>query len=391
MGKSSRSTQIQNSIPFNWTGRLYLWGMSVSYENSQLILNTSHPTQGSVSWRSPSNLALIKYWGKHGRQMPRNPSVSITLDNAYTETTLNYKRRAGVTGQQISLKLVFDGRVEPEFTARMAKFLGSLLPIYPFLGQLDLEIDTFNSFPHSSGIASSASAMSAMALCIVSLERHFFGQADLDEGAFLQKASYIARLGSGSACRSVYPVMAAWGQHGDIEGSSDEYAVPLAEMVHEHFRQMGNAILIVNSGTKAVSSSAGHELMEQHPYAGVRYAQARQRMGQIIPVLQQGDWDGFVQLVEDEALTLHALMMASRPSYILMQPNSLELIQRIRNYRKESGIPICFSLDAGPNLHVLYPQSEKDKVRFFLEEQAFPLCERGEWIDDRVGQGPVEI
>jgi diphosphomevalonate decarboxylase len=323
--------------------------------------------------------------------MPRNPSVSITLDNAYTETTLNYKRRAGVTGQQISLKLVFDGRVEPEFTARMAKFLGSLLPIYPFLGQLDLEIDTFNSFPHSSGIASSASAMSAMALCIVSLERHFFGQADLDEGAFLQKASYIARLGSGSACRSVYPVMAAWGQHGDIEGSSDEYAVPLAEMVHEHFRQMGNAILIVNSGAKAVSSTAGHELMEQHPYAGVRYAQARQRMGQIIPVLQQGDWDGFVQLVEDEALTLHALMMASRPSYILMQPNSLELIQRIRNYRKESGIPICFSLDAGPNLHVLYPQSEKDKVRFFLEEQAFPLCERGEWIDDRVGQGPVEI
>lgn len=363
--------------------------MTLDYRNSHLLLDTSSVLEGSVTWRSPSNLALIKYWGKHGQQLPRNPSISITLQEAYTHTRLSFRRREGVPSSAISLHLQFNGHPEPAFAERMSRFLETLTEIFPFLRQLELDLDTLNSFPHSSGIASSASAMSALALCLCTLEQKFFGTLE-NRDNFLRKASYIARLGSGSACRSVYPVIAAWGRHGSLDGSSDEYAIPAAHLAHPSFHTLRNTILIVSSKSKAVSSSAGHMLMDQHPYASVRYAQAAQRLGQLLPVLRQGDWETFGQIVEDEALTLHALMMASRPSFVLMQPQSLSLMERIRQFRKETGHPVCFSLDAGPNLHVLYPEAASAPVEAFLREQCLPLCEQGAFIADRAGQGPAE-
>lgn len=364
--------------------------MEINYVDPRLLLDSGALTPGQVVWRSPSNLALIKYWGKHGRQLPRNASISITLQEAYTETTLAWRRREGQVCDSVSLSLDFDGQPAPDFEARLKKYLDSLLPIFPFLKQVDLEVSSFNSFPHSSGIASSASAMSALSLCLCSMEQKFFGTLEADED-FLRKASFVARLGSGSACRSVYPYMAAWGRHGDIEGSSDEYAVPAYERLHSSFRTMRNAILIVSRGRKSVSSSEGHALMEEHPYAQVRYKQAQNRLSQLMPTLSTGDWETFGQIVEEEALTLHALMMASRPPYILMHPNSLALIRRIQRFREETTSAICFSLDAGPNLHVLYPESEADSVERFIREECLPLCEEGEWIEDSIGEGPEQL
>ncbi|MBK7345058.1 MAG: diphosphomevalonate decarboxylase [Saprospiraceae bacterium] len=364
--------------------------MIADYINPRLILDTSDHPQGSVTWRSPSNLAIIKYWGKYGRQLPRNPSISMTLQAAHTTTTMHYRRRQMTASDGISLELFFAGQPAPAFAERIQRYLVSITDIYPFLRQLHLTIHTDNSFPHSSGIASSASAMSALALCLCSLERHFFDTLP-EKGDFLSKASYLARLASGSASRSVYPFMAAWGRHGDVPGSSDEYAVPFGDQIHAGFQTMRNAILIVSSGTKSVSSSAGHELMDTHPYAANRYAQASQRMSQLIPVLQQGDWATFGQIAENEALTLHALMMASNPSYLLMKPASLELIEKIRSFRADTGLSVYFSLDAGPNLHVLYPDHEAEKVEEFLLAECVPVCEAGNWIPDRCGAGPEEI
>ncbi len=364
--------------------------MSLDYTNQKFVLDTSDHPQGSVTWRSPSNLAIVKYWGKHGRQLPRNPSISLTLDTAHTTTTLHYQRREQVSSDGISLDLMFEGVPAPAFAERIRRYLESIGNIYPFLRQLHLTIHSENSFPHSSGIASSASSMSALALCLCSLERHFFDSL-ADEQEFLTKASYLARLASGSAARSVYPFMSAWGRHGDISGSSDEFAVPYTDALHPSFKTMRNAILIVSSGTKAVSSSAGHQLMETHPYAATRYIQAGQRMSQLLPALQHGDWDLFGQITENEALTLHALMMASNPSYLLMKPQSLQLIDAIRSFRADTGLPVYFSLDAGPNLHVLYPDEHADKIESFLEAECIPVCENGVWIADKAGEGPKEI
>jgi diphosphomevalonate decarboxylase len=361
----------------------------LDYRDSKLIVESGILEPGHVYWRSPSNLAIIKYWGKFGNQMPQNPSISFTLANCFTETALEYKAKE-TPSQEIELEMFFNGEPNEQFQAKTIAFLNSVADIFPFLRQLKMRIQTVNSFPHSAGIASSASGMSALALCLCTLEDRFFGTLS-DSNAFDQKSSYIARLGSGSACRSIYPVMSLWGEYGDVVGSSNEYGIPMEHAVHDIFKGYHNAIMIASRAEKAVSSRAGHALMEGNPYAAPRYQQAKQRMSRLLDILKAGDADAFGVIAEEEALTLHALMMASSPSYTLMRPNTLAMIEAIRRYRTETKHPVYFSLDAGPNIHLLYPDAVKEEVQLLIDEQLVPLCENGIWIKDWVGEGPEEV
>ncbi|MEM8525420.1 MAG: diphosphomevalonate decarboxylase [Bacteroidota bacterium] len=362
----------------------------LDYKNPKLLIDRAKVEADKVAWRSPSNLALIKYWGKHGVQLPRNPSISITLENAFTETLVEYAPKSTTSmDEEIALEFLFAGEPNEEFGNKVQQFLKSITPIFPFLKQLELKIHSDNSFPHSSGIASSASSMSALALCLCTLEDNLFGTLSEDD-AFVQKASYIARLGSGSACRSIFSPMAIWGQTSGIESSSDEYAIPF-EQTHEAFKGFHDDILIVSSGEKSVSSRAGHALMEDNAYAEPRYQQARHRMQRLLEALKDGDLNTFGQIAENEALTLHALMMTSHPSYILMQPNSLEIINKIRAFRADTNHPVFFSLDAGPNVHLLYPENIIHEVRPFVDQELAPLCEEGTYLPDWIGEGPEEL
>jgi diphosphomevalonate decarboxylase len=337
-------------------------------------------------WRSPSNIALVKYWGKHGNQLPANPSISFTLHNAYTETQI-VAHPTSIRGG-LSIDFLFDGEPNEAFANKIRQFLATIVSYFPFLHQYHLQIDSRNSFPHSAGIASSASSMSALALCLCSLEQQFNGQEEQNE-AFFRKASIIARLGSGSAARSVFPAAAVWGRHIDLPNSSDEYAVPFA--MHPIFHTYQDAILIVNRSEKAVSSRVGHQLMNTHPYAAVRYQQANEHFRQLIDILQNGDVEAFVPIVENEALTLHGLMMNSSPSFILLHPNTLHIIQKIRQFRQETQLPICFTLDAGPNVHILYPDAYSYRIVPFIETALLPYCEHRYWIADRVGKGATQL
>ncbi|MEM9920585.1 MAG: diphosphomevalonate decarboxylase [Bacteroidota bacterium] len=360
----------------------------LDYTNPKLIVERSQVVPGRVQWRSPSNLAIIKYWGKHGRQLPKNPSISFTLDAAHTDTILSYEAKESGMGN-VDVSLYFNNIPNEAFQQKVQLFLESIIDIFPFLKQLRLKINTSNSFPHSAGIASSASGMSALALCLCSLEQALFEDTLSDED-FFQKASYIARLGSGSACRSIYPGMAIWGENTVFEASSDLYAVPF-EDTHALFKDFHDDILIVHKGEKSVSSRAGHALMDGNIYADNRYAQARQRFRSLLSVLRSGDLEVFGQIAENEALTLHALMMTSHPSYILMHPNSLKLIEMVRAYRAETKNPLYFSLDAGPNLHLLYPDNVRADVQEFIKAELLRHCYNGEYISDMVGPGPSKL
>lgn len=359
------------------------------FDNPALLLDASATPSGTINWKSPSNLAIVKYWGKYGIQFPRNPSISFTLENAFTQTILSYAPKTD-QGDGISLDFTFHGEENEAFRTKMVQFLESIRPIFPFLNQLHLTVKSGNSFPHSAGIASSASSMSALALCLCTLEDELF-QTLQEDALFDQKASYVARLGSGSACRSIYGGMAAWGETTAIPGSSNEYAVPFETEMHEIYKNFHDDILIASQGEKSVSSRAGHALMEGNSYAAPRYQQANDRMQRLVKVLKNGDVEAFGEIAENEALTLHALMMTSNPSYILMRPNSLKMIELIRTYRVETKHPIYFSLDAGPNLHVLYPETVIHEVRPFIEEKLVPLCEDNMWISDWVGEGPEQL
>jgi len=358
---------------------------------SRLILDSSNPPEpGHILWRSPSNIALIKYWGKHGVQLPRNPSLSLTLASSCTDTQLEYEIREGADDGQIDLSFFFHEQENETFRAKVLDYLTGLLPSMPFLKQLKLTVQTGNSFPHSAGIASSASGMSALALCLCSLEDRFFGTLQ-DPAAFDQKASTLARLGSGSACRSIFPYAALWGSTTQVPGSSDEFAVPMENHIHETFKDFHDDILIVSREEKAVSSRVGHALMEGNPYAEARYAQARARLQNLLDTMRTGDLPEFGKIVEDEALTLHALMMCSNPSYTLLRPDSLAIIEKVRQYRADTGHQVYFTLDAGPNVHLLYPGDLVVDVRKFIDDHLVEHCEGGFVQQDWVGEGPEEM
>jgi diphosphomevalonate decarboxylase len=342
---------------------------------------------GSVTWRSPSNIALVKYWGKRSGQIPENPSVSITLEKSFTETTVKYfpvKKNSGTLR-----KFTFEGKEKKPFRGRLVSYLKEITGLYPFLKNYDLFIESSNSFPHSAGIASSASAMSALALCLTSMEKVILdSQNDADN--FFRKASYAARIGSGSAARSVFPGFVLWGYVPEILNSANEWAVPL-EDVNEIFRDMGNAILLVDDTPKDVSSSTGHVLMQANPWAPVRYGQAVENTIGLMEAISSGDMDEFTRIVESEAMTLHALMMSSGRGYFLLKPGTIEIIERVRKFRRETDIPLAFTLDAGPNVHIIYPRAYHERISSFIESQLIRFCKTGKWIDDTCGRGPVEI
>lgn len=340
--------------------------------------------EGKITWKAPSNIALVKYWGKKENQIPANPSVSFTLNSCRTTTTLTYVRKEHPS-QEFDFQLYFEDARKGTFEPKMRQFFERVEKYLPFLKNYRFTIETSNSFPHSSGIASSASGMSAMALCLMSLEREL--DPDMTAAYFNQKASFLARLGSGSACRSIEGELVVWGTHKEIPGSSDLFGVKYPHPVHENFRDFQDTILLVDKGEKQISSTLGHELMKGHPFAETRFTQAHENLGKLKHIFHEGDLSEFIKVVESEALTLHAMMMTSQPYFLLMKPNTLSIIHKVFAFRQETGLHLCFTLDAGANVHLLYPRNEKEEIMEFIKSELLQYCQNGQYIDDSVGQG----
>lgn len=343
-------------------------------------------TQGKISWQSPSNIALIKYWGKHGMQLPKNPSISFTLENCHTKTTLFYEKKST---PGFDFEVFLDGKRELGFEPKIRAFFQRINEYLPFLEHFKFRIETSNSFPHSSGIASSASGMSALSLCLMDMEKQLAPK--MADSFFLEKASFLSRLGSGSACRSIEGPLIVWGAHKAIENSSDLIGTKYPYDVHPVFSDFQDVILLVDTGEKQISSTVGHNLMHQHPYAEQRFQQANENLSKMIAILNSGNLDDFVQLVEREALALHAMMLMSDPYFILMKPNTLEIIHRIWSFRKETKSHICFTLDAGANVHVLFPHHEKELAMDFIQTDLAKFCKDGAFISDRTGLGAKAV
>ncbi len=356
-------------------------------EDFLFTTSSNQPESGSFQWSAPSNIALVKYWGKKENQIPANPSVSFTLNNCKTITQLDFTKKEN--DGTFSFDLFFEGKPKEDFKPKIQKFFERIAYYCPYLTAYHFRIDTKNTFPHSSGIASSASGMAALAMTIMSLEKAI--SPDIKEDYFHQKASFLARLGSGSACRSIKGGVVVWGNHNDINGSSDLFGVEFPSAIHQNFKNYQDTILLVDKGEKQVSSTVGHDLMHNHPFAEQRFAQAHRNLSAIKTVLVNGNLDEFIKIVESEALTLHAMMMTSLPYFILMKPNTLEIINRIWKFRNDIKIPVCFTLDAGANVHVLYPENVRETVLQFITTELVGYCQNGTYICDTIGTGAIQI
>ncbi len=344
--------------------------------------------KGSFTWQSPSNIALVKYWGKSDPQIPKNTSISFTLNNCHTTTTLEFSKKE-IQNKNFSIQVIFEGLINDDFKPKILKFFERIEIYLPFITEYDFVIKTKNSFPHSSGIASSASGLSALALCLMSIEKQL--NPNISKEYFNQKASFLSRLGSGSAARSIVGELVVWGEHKEIDNSSNLYGIKFPYTTHSNFKNYQDTILLVDKGEKQVSSSIGHNLMHKHPFAQQRFNQANENITKLTQILQNGDLKAFINLVESEALTLHAMMMTSNPYFILMKPNTLKIIENIWAYRKENDSNICFTLDAGANVHILFPEREKGKVNTFITNQLLDFCQNNQYICDEVGTGARQL
>jgi len=341
---------------------------------------------GFSSWESPSNIALIKYWGKFDEQLPKNPSISFTLSNCKTITKIKYRPKKENEDQDFSF--LFNGTEMKSFHEKISQFIKRISQYISAVNYHFFDIESHNTFPHSSGIASSASAMSSLALCFMEIEKKI--DSKISKAYFLKKASFLARLGSGSASRSIEGPIVYWGDSQAYKNSSSLYGVALKD-ISPIFKTYRDTILIIDGNEKKVSSSKGHQLMNSNPYAENRFNQANKNMKILQEILKKGDLKGFIEIVELEALSLHAMMMTSSPSFILLHPNTLFVINEVYEYRKNTSIPICFTLDAGANIHLLYPNQYFKKVQLFISERLLKYCHLKQFINDSIGLGSKKI
>ncbi|MBM7421267.1 MULTISPECIES: diphosphomevalonate/mevalonate 3,5-bisphosphate decarboxylase family protein [Chryseobacterium] len=331
----------------------------------------------TVSESCPSNIALIKYWGKYKDQIPANPSISFTLNHCKTNTEMEF-----LANETFSVQTFLSGNEEMKFAEKIEKYFKNIEQYLPWILKGKYIIRTENTFPHSSGIASSASGFGAIAKCLMKLDESFSGKNSDEES--LTKASFLARLGSGSACRSLYNGLVVWGESDEVEGSSDLFAVqyPNSE-VHDIFKDFNDWVLLIHEGVKSVSSTVGHGLMNTNPYAERRFQEARENFIPMKEILKSGDMQSFIKLVEHEALTLHAMMMMSDPAFILMKTGTLEVINKIWDFRRETNLPLFFTLDAGANVHLLFPNDgSEDKIKTFIEAELLQHTQKNGVVKD---------
>ena len=334
------------------------------------------PVEFVSSWTAPSNIAFVKYWGKKGHQLPANPSLSMSLKECTTTTKTTFS-----PAEKLSVQLSLAGKPQAKFALKIEQYLESLQSELPFLSQLAVTIETTNTFPHGAGIASSASGLSAFALTLTDYLRQ---QVPTLEGPeFFKVASFLSRLASGSACRSVYGGFASWGES-ELDLSNDLYATPLT--VHRELVTLYDTVLVVSGQEKSVSSSAGHGRMNEHFFAQGRFAQAKHHFTLCAQALKTGEMEEVGRILEAEALSLHAMMLTSPEAFTLFKPNTIAAIEAIWAFRKETKLPLYFTLDAGPNLHLIYPEADRNKIFTFITHELKPMGEI--IIDDRTGQGP---
>ena len=350
--------------------------------NIQALKVQSVLQEYTCGFSAPSNIALVKYWGKYPVQLPANPSISFTLNNCKTESFVSIVK-SEATLKDFKIDVYVDGTANESFKPKILSFFERIEPYLNFLKEYSFKIETSNTFPHSSGIASSASGFAALAACLVQIElRLAENQGELN----WNKVSFLARLGSGSAARSTKGPLMVWGNHDHVDQSSDDIAIKY-EQIHPVFKDYQDIILLVDKGQKKVSSTVGHGLMNDHPYAKARFQQANDNLSKLLKVLQDGDLDNFIKITENEALSLHAMMMSSNPYFILMKPNTLKIIEQVWDFRAETGIPLSFTLDAGANVHLLFPNTHITKVLAFINTTLVDFCENEQYICDCIGSG----
>lgn len=299
---------------------------------------------------APSNIALCKYWGKRQKELnlPINSSLSISLDHLGTRTKLSLS----TTGLD---QILLNGESVDMATPFAVKII-AFLNLFRREQSLPLLIETHNNIPTAAGLASSASGFAALTLAI----NRFFN-LKLSDG----QLSAFARIGSGSASRSIFTGFVQWNK-GEQEDGMDSHAYQL----DHQWPELRVGLVKVSTGPKAVDSRSGMgrtietaTLYESWP------KQAENDLERMHRALDAGSFEGLGEIAEHNAMSMHATMIASWPPLLYWQPESVAAMQKVWALRQD-GVPVYLTMDAGPNLKLLFQQESETDI-----QQTFPDME----------------
>ena len=320
---------------------------------SRLLLSNTQPVlREQYTSFAPVNIALCKYWGKRNNQLnlPVNDSLSISLGEQGTHTTVTAV--ADATGDTVTLN---NQPVDPatEFYLRVTKHIDLFRCAF---GSQHFNITTSNSIPTAAGLASSASGFAALTKALVGIY-----SLNLSE----KKISILARLGSGSACRSIFNGFVHWHKGHHAEGH-DSFATPLSYL----WPELRIGIIKVSSGTKTVSSREGMlgTVNTSHLYPAWKH-QAANDMKVLLQAIEKKDFNLLGSTSEHNAMTMHATMLSSWPPLLYWSSETLKTVQYIWRLRQE-GLNIYMTMDAGPNIKVLFEQKNEEDVKQNLKNMS---------------------
>ena len=354
---------------------------------------TGSLSERKASCRAGSNIAFIKYWGvvdgttsaASGQQLvvsddlniPLNNSISMTLADAHTTTTVAWDNSADLPTDRISIDGV-------QLHGAPAERIGAHLDRLRALAGVSerAHVVSNNNFPMASGIASSASGFAALTVAAAAALGLQLDAAQL---------SAVARQGSGSASRSLFGGFVEW-ERGWGEGESftcpDATVLDSRSVAHQMYDEghwaLRDVIAIVSAGAKKVSSSSGHRLAATSPFNAARTQYVSEWLATVRRAIAERDLSLLGPILEADALAMHGVMMTSAPSLLYWQPGTLEVLHAVRTWREEEGVPVYFTIDAGPNVHLICEAEDAAEV----ERRLRGLAAVGRVLSSGPGAGP---
>jgi len=295
------------------------------------------------------NIAFIKYWGNRddALRLPVNGSLSMNLDNLYTRTRVTFNPDLPADSLTINGKAARGPAL-----IRVIEILDLVRQQAGQTGRA--AVVSSNNFPIGAGIASSAAAFAALALSASTAAGLELSEQDL---------SRLARRGSGSACRSIPGGFVEW-QMGDSE--ADSFAFSIAPAAHW---PLVDCVAVVSQVHKVTGSSEGHGLAASSPLQNARVGDAPRRLNLCRQAILTKDFAAFAEVVELDCNMMHAVMQTSSPALLYWQPGTLAVMQAVTAWRT-AGQTVCYTIDAGPNVHVLCPADAAQQVQSKLAEIA---------------------
>ena len=319
--------------------------------------------------RAGSNIAFIKYWGVDDATLniPQNNSISMTLADAHTITSVEWAPRAELAQDQITID---DQLLDSAASTRLVRHLDRIRN----LAQVDerARVVSQNNFPMASGIASSASGFAALSVA---------GCAALGLELDNTQLSALARLGSGSASRSLFDGYVEWEQGHDHDSSIAFQLYPA-----EHWA-LYDLVAVVSRAPKKVSSAHGHPIAATSPLNRGRIDSLGPQLEAVREAISACDLSILGPVIEQDALAMHAVMMTGSPSLLYWQGATIDIMHAVRQWRAEEGLQVYFTIDAGPNVHLLCEADDVDSVRARL--QTLNVVERV--IVSRPGPAPTQL